>query len=169
LEENKSKLEQLQALLNEADLKTNVIKAGPNAPLETLLIGLSSLEENDDRDWQLELSFVPGYAEKLENTELLQFFVCLTDRVAPTAHATLEKLLTAYNTQIPLGAFGFFKHQNLLYFRHVTLINKDDDLEDTLPEMIWMLSHVLTQYSNAALAGATGTYSAEEIFSKIGL
>lgn len=169
MEENKSKLEQLQTLLNEADLKSNIIKVGPNAPIETLLIALSALEANDDRDWQLEISFVPGYAEKLENTELLQFFVCLTDRVAPTAKATLEKLLTAYNTQIPLGMFGFFKAQNLLYYRHVTLINKDDDLEDTLPELIWMISHVLTQYSNAALAGATGTYSAEEIFQKIGL
>lgn len=169
MEENISKLEALEVLLKEAELKTNIIKAGPNAPIETLLIALSSLEENDDRDWQLEISFVPGYSEKLENTELLQFFVCLTDRVAPTAYTTLEKLLTAYNTQIPLGTFGFFKLQNLLYFRHVTLINKDDDLEDTLPEIVWMISHVLTQYSNAALAGASGTYSAEEIFSKIGL
>ena len=169
MEDNKSKLEVLEALLQEADLKTNIIKAGPNAPIETLLIALSSLEEKDDREWQLEISFVPGYSEKLENTELIQFFVCLTDRVAPTSHATLEKVLTAYNTQIPLGTFGFYKTQNLLYYRHVTLIHKDDDLEDTLPEMVWMISHVLTQYSNAALAGATGTYSAEEIFQKLGL
>lgn len=167
--EIKSKLELLETLLHEADLKTNIVKQGPNAPIETLLIALSSLEEKDDRDWQLEISFVPGYNEKLENTDLIQFFVCLTDRVSPTAHATLEKVLTAYNTQIPLGTFGFFKAQNLLYYRHVTLIHKDDDLEDTLPEIIWMISHVLTQYSNAALAGATGTYSAEEIFSKLGL
>ena len=63
----------------------------------------------------------------------------------------------------------YLLNHHLLYYRHVTLIQKDDDLEDKVNEINWMSSHVLTQYSNAALTGATGTYSAEEIFSKLGL
>ena len=164
-----SKLEQLQTLLSEANLETNLINAGENASLDTLLVSLSSLADNDERSWQLEISFVPGFEEKLENTQLIQFFVMLTDRVAVNAGSTLEKVLTTYNTQIPLGTFGFYKKQNLLFYRHTALIHKDDDLEDTLPELIWMITHIMTQYSNAALAGATGTYTAEDIFNKLGL
>jgi len=167
------KLQQFKELIEEAGLVADIIPAEETKSTDVLLVRVGSVdhtEENpDEREWQLEISIVPMFGEELENNSLVQFFSCLHPEVPKETANTIYSVLGNFNTQVPLGAFGYVEAQNVLYYRHSQLVHKEDDFKDTLSELVWLIVFILTRYSDVPLAAASGKYDTNAILKEIGL
>jgi len=80
------RLEAFERLLRAQGFPTSLVLAGAQVPYDVLLAGLSDADET--RQWQLELSFLPGMEEDLEGLSLLQCFVLLP---GPGQHAGADQ------------------------------------------------------------------------------
>ncbi|MEY5047607.1 MAG: hypothetical protein RLZZ175_966 [Bacteroidota bacterium] len=164
-----AQLSQFQTLLTDSGLITNLIQASETVPFDTLLVKLGSTIEKDEREWQLEISFPNEYANALEKTDAVHFFVCLHPEIPAQRAEVINTTLGAFNPQVPFGSFGYYQRINLMYFRYTALINKNDDFADSLQELVWLIATTLADYSDVPLAAAFSNYSAEEILKQVNL
>ena len=159
--EHAAALAHWEALLAGEGFPTRLVPAGPDAPQDTLLAGVTG--DDGTLLYQVELSFIPGMEEQLEGASLLQCFARVPGDAAPAAEPELARLLLRLNGRIPLVGFGFLEAERMLCFRHVLVLPADPAAADALVvQTAWLVSYLLTLFGASAAAVAAGALSADD-------
>lgn len=148
-------LDRLAGRLAEEGFESRLLAAdGEEVPFHTLLVALGG-EGDDEPDWRLEASFVPGMEEQLEGSSLLQLFVALTDEVAATVE--LGRFCLLLNAQLPLIGFGSADLTAAACFRHVAMLPEEPETAvEVAVQAVWMTSYLLDLFAAAVTAVARG-------------
>lgn len=112
--QHRAALEHFGELLSKQAYQTELRPAGDEVPYDTLLVRIESFEA-ENRVWLLELSFLPGLEGDLERVSILQSFVSLSNQIAETHGAALNRLIVKLNAKLPLGGFGLLDTPRMLF------------------------------------------------------
>jgi hypothetical protein len=155
------RLEAFERLLRAQGFPTSLVLAGAQVPYDVLLAGLSDADEA--RQWQLELSFLPGMEEDLEGLSLLQCFVLLRGEAAPGAADELRRLIVRLNAKLPLIGFGWLDAERMACFRHVAMLPRDEaSAGEVVVQLAWMTGYLLGVFAPAVESVAAGTHTADQ-------
>ncbi|MDJ0836106.1 MAG: hypothetical protein QNK37_06280 [Acidobacteriota bacterium] len=145
-----------EALARE-NLPVEFFDATEEVPYDMLLVGLES-ESGEVR--RLELGFLPGLEEDLEEVSLLQFFIPLTPRGEKADITELNGFLERLNAQLPVGAMGYLPDNNVVYYRYVLMVSNDtESAKSMVVQTTWMMAYILEQCGDriTELAGGPET------------
>lgn len=159
--EHRARLGAFYDLLREQGFQTGIVTATPEIPYDVLLVGLSDVGET--RQWQLEMSFIPGMEEQLDGAALLQCFVHIPAQVPARAEDGVCRLVARLNTRAPLVGFGWLEAERMPCFRHVLILPKDRAPAGALVlQSVWMIGYLLTVFADTVQEVASGARSADE-------
>ena len=157
----RARLQEFERELRAEGFPTNVVHESAEVPYDVLLVGLSDNEET--RQWQLELSFIPGMEEDLEGAALLQCFAHLPAEVPPAAEAELRRLIVRVNAKLPLVGFGWLDAERMPCFRHVAMLPGDDGAAgEVVVQLAWMTGYLLGVFAPTIESVASGARTADE-------
>ncbi|MCD6066927.1 MAG: hypothetical protein K0S33_1753 [Bacteroidetes bacterium] len=131
------------------EVRSNTIDIeGIAVPTLTVLIELEGKEKKQGID--LELMFVPGIDDQLEGCHILQCFIVLADSIdsyAPEKREELAAALSAFNMNLPLGAYGVLDQDQLFYYKHMIMMPSEmnEATKASLIQSIWMVCFVQNQ------------------------
>ena len=155
------RLQAFERLLRAQGFPTRMVLESPEAPYDVLLVALSDAEEA--RQWQLELSVIPGMEENLEGLSLLQHFVPLPAEVPPDAEDELRRLIVRLNTRLPIVGFAYLEGERIPCFRHVAMLPRDDEAAgEVVVQLAWMTEYLLGIFAPTVEAVASGARTADE-------
>jgi hypothetical protein len=158
---HRTRLRAFDALLRAQGFPTGLVLETPEVPYDVLVAGLSDADET--RQWQLELSFVPGMEEQLDGAALLQCFVHLPAEVPPAAEDGLRRLVVLLNTRIPILGFGWLEAERMPCFRHTLMLPEDNDSAGALMvQTAWMIGYLLSVFAGTVQEVASGTRTVDE-------
>lgn len=162
-EKHRAELEQFGELLTQEAYQVQLVPAAGAVPYDTLLVKLV-LFENENRVWQLELSFLPGLEDDLDDVSILQCYVTLSEHTAEENRAGLERLIVKLNAKLPIGGFGLLDNPKVLFFKHNALLPNDNQVASfpIVHEVIPMTGFLIETFSEPLIKMATGEATAEE-------
>jgi hypothetical protein len=151
-----------EELLADDGIATQFFPAGGEIPLDTLVVALPA-SELEDQSWQIELSFLPGLEEDLDDVSLLQCFVPIVERVEPSAAEELLRFILTVNITLPLGSFGHLPEPGVTYLKYNCLIpHANEPAGQIVSEMVYMIGYMLDMFAPSLDEVALGHISAEE-------
>lgn len=144
-------IQDIQAVLETEKFVTSFYEAEEEVPIDRIML-MIELEDRPPQDAQiLELLFVPEMEEELEGLHLLQFFVTFqfeTENLSPEIKADLKDLIITFNTNLPVGAFGYNMEHEYLYFKSMLML--PDELEDShkksIIQTVWLIVFQINLY-----------------------
>lgn len=138
------RLQQLEQLFTNNNIQCRLEQATETIPYEQLKILLPT----DFAPTLLDIMFVPGLEDEIEDAQLLQFFVGFEIAVGQAKKAALLDLLAGINLYLPIPAFGYHETQDLLHFKHIQAVSKQDLKNDmkVILEVFYLISYVLDLY-----------------------
>jgi len=141
-EKHRVELEQFAELLSQAAYEVQLVPAAGNVPYDTLMVKLE-LFEKEPRVWWLELSFLPGLEDELDDVSILQCFVALSEQTAD------EKLIVKVNANLPIGSFGLLDDPGILFFKHNALLPNDNQVASfqIVHELVAMTGYLIEVFS----------------------
>jgi len=158
---DRTRLQAFERLLRAQGFPTNLVLAGDGVPYDVLLAGLS--DEEGKRQWQLELSFVPGMEEDLEGLSLLQCFVHLPVDAAAEAEDELRRLIVRLNARMPVMGFGWLEAERMACFRHTAMLPRDEEAAgEVVVQLAWMADYLLGVFAPTIEAVATGARTSDQ-------
>jgi hypothetical protein len=130
-------------------------QAGDGTPFERLLVRLPTDIQPQP---VMEMMFIPGLEEEVEDARFLQMFVTLGQNVPMARRWDLIRLSNHINVQLPLPAFGCLAPNGLFYYKYVLALSKSSFQNDqkVLMELYYMISFLIDKYFphfNALVAG----------------
>lgn len=152
----KSLLTYLQGFQYQAAL--NEVAAGPDATYDLLYIVLDIASDQlpGENYLQLEVAFLPQIEDDMEGQSILQMMVPILVADENVDKANLFSLLIKLNTFLPLGSFGYWEEQNMVYHKQNNIVSKNTPAEEytRFEEQIAMIQYLLTSFvpSLAAVA-----------------
>lgn len=162
-EEHRAELLRFADLLSQEAYETQMRPAAEGVPYDTLLVRIESFEEQN-RVWRLEMSFLPGLENELEDVSILQCFVSLSNEVSEEHRSSLNHLIVTLNAKLPIGGFGMLDNPRVIFFKHNALLPYDDTgvSYKIVRELIPMTNYLLTIFSEQLMQAATDHKTAEE-------
>jgi hypothetical protein len=158
---HRERLRAFETLLAARGFPTGFAAQGEQVPYDVLLVGVSDADET--RQWQLELSFIPGMEENLDGAALLQCFAPLAGEVPPAAEDGLLRLIARLNAKLPIIGFGWLNAERMACFRHVAVLPRDDEAASELVEQaVWLTAYLLSVFAAAVEDVASGARSFDE-------
>ncbi|OPX87812.1 MAG: hypothetical protein A4E53_02347 [Pelotomaculum sp. PtaB.Bin104] len=158
-------LQKCQTLYEQAGLVTGWVEPSEEAPFHSLLVRYDKVGERES-SVTMDLCFLPHLEEAAsEGVYLLQTFVTITEKIFPIAAGEMLKIVAKINTQLPLGAYGFFEDTGLVYFKYNIIINEstgDDAAIKTIDQQSGLILHQIFLFIDAILDVAEGIKTAEE-------
>jgi len=163
-------LNDLQALSKFSDalaaegFEVRILEKTQERPYDVLLIFLQ-LEDHPAGGLQLELSFIPHMEEQLSGLSLVQFFVGLTENLAPDYAPELQQVVININRFCPLVGFGILSQPAMLCFRHTVMLPAR--LEDSLPLVVqttWLINYLMEMFGKNLTQVAEGRASTAQAF-----
>jgi hypothetical protein len=141
-EKHRVELEQFAELLSQEAYEVQLVPAAGNVPYDTLMVKLE-LFEKEPRVWWLELSFLPGLEDELDDVSILQCFVALSEQTAD------EKLIVKVNANLPIGSFGLLDDPGILFFKHNALLPNDNQAASfqIVHELVAMTGYLIEVFS----------------------
>jgi hypothetical protein len=141
-EKHRVELEQFAELLSQEAYEVQLVPAAGNVPYDTLMVKLE-LFEKEPRVWWLELSFLPGLEDELDDVSILQCFVALSEQTAD------EKLIVKVNANLPIGSFGLLDDPGILFFKHNALLPNDNQVASfqIVHELVAMTGYLIEVFS----------------------
>ncbi len=162
-ESHKAELERFRDLLSKEGYQTQLLAAPDGVPYDTLLVRIESSEE-ENRIWSLEISFLPGLENDLDDVSILQCFVALSNQLFEDHRPSLNHLLVTINGKLPIGGFGVADNPKMLFFKHNAMLPNDNDAASykIFRELIPMTTYLITTFSEALIQVATGHRTIEK-------
>ena len=162
-ESHKAELDRFRDLLSKEGYQTQLLAAQDGAPYDTLLVRIESFEE-ENRLWSLEISFLPGLENELDDVSILQCFVALSNQLSEDHRPSLNHLIVTINGKLPIGGFGVVDNPKMFFFKHNAMLPNDNDAVSykILRELIPMTTYLITTFSEPLTKVATGQKTVEE-------
>ena len=147
-EKHRSDLEQFGELLVQEAYEVQLVPAAGVVPYDTLMVKLDLL-------W-LELSFLPGLEDELDDVSILQCFVAVCERTVDAAG--FERLIGKLNAKLPIGGFGLLDDPQVLFFKHNSMLPNDDRVASfqIVHELVAMSGYLIGVFSSSLIEVATG-------------
>ena len=160
-EKHRVELERFGELLTQEAYQVQLAPAAAAVPYDTLLV---KIELPENRVWQLELSFLPGLEDELDDVSILQCYVTLSEHTAEENTAGLERLIVKLNAKLPIGGFGLLDNPKVLFFKHNSMLPNDNQVASfpIVHELIPMTGFLIETFSEPLIKMATGDATAEE-------
>lgn len=141
-EKHRDELERFAELLSQEAYEVQLVPAAGDVPYDALMVKLELFE----KVWWIELSFLPGLEDELDDVSILQCFVALSEQ---TAEAGLEKLIVKTNANLPIGSFGLLDDPGILFFKHNALLPNDNQVASfqIIHELVAMTGYLIEVFS----------------------
>ena len=148
-EKHRSELEQFGELLVREAYEVQLVPAAGAVPYDTLLVKLESFEK-ENRVWWLELSFLAGLENELDDVSILQCYVALSEHTSEENRSSLERLIVKLNANLPIGGFGLLDNPRVLFFKHNAMLPNDNQVASSqiVHELVAMTSYLLGVFSH---------------------
>jgi len=161
-EKHRAELERFRESLSQEAYQTQLASAAGDVPYDTLLVKIESFEK-ENRVWTLELSYLPGLEDELNDVSILQCYVALSDQTSEENRAGLERLILKINAKLAIGSFGLLENPRLLFFKHNAMLPNDDPAasDRIVHELVPMTSYLIGTFSDPLIKIATGEKTAE--------
>ncbi len=170
---HRAALERFAELLAGEAYQTSLLPASDAVPYDVLLVRIETFEQ-ENRVWRLELSFLPGLENDLDDVSILQGFVELSDQISEEQRPSLNRLILKINAKLPIGGFGLLDEPRMLFFKHNALLPDDNDEVGfrVVRELVAMITYLIATFSAPLIQVAAGQKTYEEAmaahpFSKI--
>jgi|ERR1043165_2850359 hypothetical protein len=162
-EKHRVELERFGELLSQEAYQVQLVPAAGGIQYDTLLVKLESFEK-ENRVWQLNLSFLPGFEDDLDDVSILQCYVALSEYIGEENRAGLERLIVKVNAKLPIVGFGLLEHPSVLFFKHNAMLPNDDRVASfrIVKELVAMTTYLISTFSGPLIKMATGEKTAEE-------
>ena len=136
-EKHKAELESFAELLSQEAYQVELVPAAGDVPYDTLLVKLET--------WWLELSFLPGLEDELDDVSILQCYVALSEHIAEENRAVLERLIVKLNAKLPIVGFGLLDNPRVLFFKHNAMLPNDNQVASVqiVHELVAMTSYLI--------------------------
>ena len=156
-EKHRAELERYGELLLQEAYQVQLVPAAGNVPYDTLLVNLY-LSETPERVWLVELSYLPGLEDELDDVSILQCYVTLSDHTAQENTAALERLIVKLNANLPIGNFGLLDNPSVLFFKHNAFLPNDNPVAGSqiVHELVAMTGYLIGLFSDELIKLATG-------------
>jgi hypothetical protein len=161
-QKHRSDLDRFSDLLSQEAYQTQLAPAAGDVPYDTLLVRIESFEK-ENRLWTLELSYLPGLEDELDDVSILQCYVALSDQTSEDNRTGLERLILKINAKLPIGNFGLLDNPSVLFFKHNAFLPNDNPVVSyrIVRELVPMTSYLLGTFSAPLIKIATGEKTAE--------
>ncbi len=125
------------------EIPCNLLKKEEHDLPHDILMVLITPFDDKDRQWALELSFLPTspLEDSKNDIDILQCFTAISNQIYPEAVEDLIAMATRINTKLPTGAFGFYKPSHTLYLKHNQILQND-----LIDENNQIVSHIRTVF-----------------------
>lgn len=162
-QQHRAALERFSELLAGEAYQTRLLTSADGVPYDTLLVRIETFEQ-ENRVWSLELSFLPGLENDLEDVSILQCFVALSDRISEAHRPSLNILILKINAKLPIGGFGLLDDPRMLFFKHNALLANDNDEANfrVVRELVAMTTYLIATFSEPLRLVAAGQKTYEE-------
>jgi hypothetical protein len=153
---------QIDHHLTQVGVATHLLPEGDDVPYDTLLVGIDG--EDEAQAWRLELSFLPGLEEDLEEVSILQCFVPVILVAEPAVLPVLRELLITINPQLPLGSFGLLQNPDAVYWKHNALLHNAQTAANAVvvAEIVTLTGYLLSLFAAALTGVAQGEIGVAE-------
>jgi hypothetical protein len=147
-EEHKAGLRHFNQLLTKEAYRTELLPASAVVPYDVLLVRIESFE-GEGRVWSLELSFLPGLEDELDDVSILQCFVALSDHISEEHRAALNMLIVKLNAKLPIGSFGLLDNPGMLFFKYNAMLPNDNAAasDRVVHELVHMTTYLISTFS----------------------
>ena len=145
----------LKERFEQSDIECVLKRAGDGTPFERLL---ARLPTDINPQPIIELMFIPGLEDEIEDAKLLQMFVTLGQGIPIERRGALIRFVTHINVHLPLPGFGVMESNGLFFFKYVLAVSKSNFQNDkkVLMELYYLISFLIDKYFphfNALVAG----------------
>ncbi|HEX3548930.1 MAG TPA: hypothetical protein VHT53_01040 [Candidatus Elarobacter sp.] len=148
-------LASFSAPLENEGFETALLAAGPDVPIETLMVAVG---EPHGATWRLELAYFPGMEQELDDCAVMQCFAPVVDDVAPARFEELRRLTSALTGRMPFGTFIVLERERVAAFRHTLLLPPQREAAVTLvTQATWLISYLLSTFGAAVVQTAGGS------------
>jgi len=152
-------LKKCRTLYEQAGLVTSWAEPSEDAPFHSLLVRFDKVGGRES-SVTMELCFLPYLEEAAsEGVYLLQTFITITENIFSAAAAELLKIVAKINTQLPVGAYGFFEDTGVVYFKYNIIINEsagEEAIIKTINQQSGLILHQIYLFIDAILDVAEG-------------
>jgi hypothetical protein len=147
-ESHKAELARFREMLLKEAYQTQLLTAADGVPYDTLLVRVESFAE-ENRAWNLEMSFLPGLEKELEGVSILQCFVALSGQLSEAHQPALNDLIVQRNARLPIGGFGLLDHPGMLFFKHNAMLPNDNAAvsDRIVHELVAMTTYLISIFS----------------------
>jgi hypothetical protein len=165
-EKHRVELERFGELLTQEAYQVQLVPAAGNVPYDTLLVKLV-LFEKENQVWQLNVSFLPGLEDDLDDVSILQCYVALSEYIVEENRAGLERLIVKVNAKLPIVGFGLLENPRVLFFKHNAMLPNDNGVArfQIVHELVAMTGYLIGTFSDPLIKIATGEKTADEAMS----
>jgi hypothetical protein len=159
---HKTELRRFADLLSHEAYQTQLAPVAGAVPYDTLIVRLESFAA-ENRIWYLELSYLPGLEDDLDDVSILQVYVALTDQIAVENRAELEHLMVKLNAKLPIGCFGLLDSPMVLFFKHNVMLPDDNHTGSykIVRELISLTTYLIGAFSQPLIKMAAGVTTGE--------
>jgi hypothetical protein len=156
-EKHRAELQRFADLLSKEAYQTELLAATDRVPYDTLLVRIESFEE-ENRVWRLEISFLPGLEEEMEEVSILQCFVALSDQLSQEHRSSLNDLIVQHNAKLPIGCFGLLDNPAMLFFKHNALLPNDNAAvsDKLVHELVPLMTYLISTFSEPLIRLTSG-------------
>lgn len=132
--------------LEKEGFTTSLEPATEDAPLDQLFV-LLQLDE-PEVELILELAYVPGIEDELDDIKLLQFYAGLPFAVDEASIDRWMRLVLKSNLALPMMGFGINEEDGYLYFRFVLPLPKKPSNADRalVVQSAWMVFFLVERF-----------------------
>ena len=158
-EKHRVELEQFGELLSREAYQVQLVPAAGAVPYDMLLVKL-------DLGW-LELSYLPGLEDELDDVSILQCYIALSEHTAEENRASLDRLIVKLNAKLPIGSFGLLDDPRVLFFKHNAMLPNDNHVAgfQIVHELVAMTAYLIGIFSGPLVQIATGEKTPDEAMS----
>lgn len=141
--------------LAQQGLPTHLLPEGDEVPYDTLLVGVG---DGKEQSWRLELSFLPGLQEELDEVSILQCFAPVVDLSGKPPPPDLRTLILRINPKLPLGSFGVLDSPPIVFWKHNALLHDAQAQTNAqiVEELVMLAGYLLTLFTRALTRVARG-------------
>ena len=116
------------------------LEASEEVPYNHLVVQLNA--DYNERYLQLEMMNMP----KIDETEVLQYFVLLPYRMKKSNVNDLARFVHILNEQLPIAGFGIKEENSWVYFRHLSTLMSDEIDGMRVINLIEVLSYFISRF-----------------------
>lgn len=148
--------EYLRQLQYDAELTETAIGDGRVYSTLYVLLNISSDQLPGENYLRLETAFLPKAEKESSEQSVLQTLVPIVMAQEQVDLNEIFGLIIKLNTFLPIGSFGYWEEQNMIYYKQNNIISDkgSEHLHGTFEEQLAMMQHLLTNFvpSIAAVA-----------------